>query len=253
MHGHWRRPACRREPCLSSRASARCVAPSWACHCDAPCCEHVAGARAPAGLPRLTCPWCRKLAYRGRCRRQCQSERESGAAEFSGRADDMRAGQPVEAALTAELAHPNIVRLLAHATTPASAGDLAVLGDGPSCCRGGPAGPIKAVSRDELWLLLEFCNRGTLGVRGPPPCSEPLGTASPGPGRRCAAQAVRRACAWWRACSFCEPSAWCVPDACSSRVRLDAHRRTAASRQRSVKEQSACQGTEGANPECSPQ
>ena len=57
-------------------------------------------------------------------------------------------GQPLEAVITEKLRHPNLVAALEYATVPGR----------------DPYNP-----HDETWLLLDYCDRGSLIVR-PVPC-----------------------------------------------------------------------------------
>ncbi|DBA76453.1 TPA: hypothetical protein ACH3X2_008523 [Trebouxia sp. C0005] len=66
-------------------------------------------------------------------------------------------GMPVEALLGMDMAHPNVVQTYRHTSLPTSASaDLATLLQTPEA-----ALPPKPQAR-EVWLLLEYCNKGTL-------------------------------------------------------------------------------------------
>ena len=90
-------------------------------------------------------------------------------------------GRPVESALTEGLSHPGVCKLLAHKTMPSElqrrnsvdGAAVGLGGDGAAQlqvgisrrCRsyGGPG--AKAAAESELWLILEFCDKGSMQVR----------------------------------------------------------------------------------------
>lgn len=90
----------------------------------------------------------------------------------------LKDGRPVEAALTEGLSHPGVVKLLEHKTVPTQHQRRASLDGGSRLeARGGDhaAGPRRRRSCDgtvgkraapesELWLILEYCDKGTVQV-----------------------------------------------------------------------------------------
>ena len=68
----------------------------------------------------------------------------------------------MEAAITAGLAHPHIVRCHAHATLP---GHLSEPYAGHPHSSEVPLPAQEDARSEEVWLLLEYCDRGTLLVR----------------------------------------------------------------------------------------
>ncbi len=106
-------------------------------------------------------------------------------------------GRPLESTLTEGLSHPGLCKLLAHKTAPtqqhrrasydnlgsAAAGSSAPDAD-PRRCRSQDGGPDKRAPADhELWLILEYCDKGCVQARHPLPLARSSDALCPGTGR----------------------------------------------------------------------